>query len=842
MTNVDDDLIPDWKMDYPGHYENWRSEDNDFELQEDEIFPTCVKLDIELLPGAYLFFYFTLEARVDVPGGEQLVYAAIDAYQDSTDPQGIHYLDGDYWKDNKDFGIIQVLPRILLVDDDNANTGSEGDMTSSVLESLVGSGVTIDKIFVAKEVTDEGTPRDAPAFTYNQAEIPAPAMEDYDIVIWVTGYDEDPLTNRPRIIETNPGGNIQELMDYMDANKYLLLVGTSPFDGFVNLFIDGNTLSYPLPAPMTTTDASLFLYNYLGIKKIDRDQNLPTGSGQSLYGTDTDPGGLTPPPDIDVDYTIELNEQQADNHGMTFFLPRDAAESGAAGLETPVGVMTTELEKDLPLPRFNFIRSFSTPDIDLHNAQYRAAVIGWNITQIKYLNEKIDLFANTLKWFDWEVQVGRDLAITRMNLYVITEAAEGVWENIPVDEDTSPKYLDTVLLEVYVRNNGPDLESTSVIFYVTGPDGIELPITPNIPDPRNELDDEEYDNPSDISGLVGQGGETIAFKLWLAVGVGTYTFRVVVDPFHLVTEINEENNDISYSTSTVTSFITKNNILVVDDDFSLNNFADDETTQSRIGEMLIDYSLSGFGITPSNAILAALDDLGYEYDIHIVENEVVGGVWDYQSDLSILDLKRFNSVIWIVGDSGPLDILGRETFTDQDFVAMKRYLDGDYPEAQYLPEDHHENLMVVGSNVMSDITTQLTYVIDYISEGILYSFTIGEFIENYFGIDASVPVAGTAQAVIGPQEGSYTTDIYLGVSYDASNFVEPFDYEPVSPLPIIEGTSYPRNGFSSISPLTSKHKIQFRSSLVAGSICFTWSRRRTTSGNDVPTASLVRYP
>ncbi|MGA1792494.1 MAG: type IV pilin, partial [Thermoplasmatota archaeon] len=798
MRNIDDDLVPDWKMDYMGyygdHYGVYRSEDNAFPLKNDTVFPTCVKLDIELLPGAYLFFYFKLEARVDVPGGEQLVYAAIDAYQNDEEPQGIHYLDGDYWKDNKDFGIIQVLPRILVVDDDNAITGSNSDMTSSVIESLVGSGVTIDRVYVAQQVSDGPDTRDAPAFSYNQAEIPAPAMEDFDIVIWVTGYDEDPLTNTPKATPTSPGGNIQEMMEYMDANKYLLIIGTSPFDHFANYFIEGNTQSYIIPAPQTTIDASVFLYDYLGIKKITTDLELPTGQGQYLYGMDTDADGLTPSPGAGEDYLIELLEQDPFNDGMTFFLVRDEVESGAAGLETPVGVMTTFVEKDLPIPRYNYIRSFSTPDPDLHDAQYRAAVMAWNVTEIKYLNEKIDLFANVLRWFDWEVQVGRDLAVTRMNLYIITEAAEGVWENVPVDEGTSPKYLDTVLLEAYIRNNGPDLESTSLMFYVTGPDGIELPITPNIPDPRTGLENEEYDNPSDISGLVGQGGEVVIYKLWLAVGVGTYTFRVVVDPFHLVSEINEENNDISYSTSTVTSFVTKNNILVVDDDMSDDNFASDVDTQAHKAERLIDYSLSGSGIPPSSAVVEALNDLGYEYDLHTVENVYAGIAWDYSSDLSILDLKRFNSVIWVTGDAGPADPTGRETFTDQDLIGLKKYLDGDYPEAKYLSVDHHENLMMVGSAIISDLMTEPDYNIDYMSDGVLRSFTLGEFLEMYMGIEAVLPTAGMADGLYGPQEGEFIDDIYLGVVFSGDDIIDPFMYESFTQVAPVEGYYEPRDG------------------------------------------------
>ncbi|RLF73508.1 MAG: hypothetical protein DRN42_05465, partial [Thermoplasmata archaeon] len=170
---------------------------------------------------------------------------------------------------------------------------------------------------------------------------------------------------------------------------------------------------------------------------------------------------------------------------------------------------------------------------------------------MRYLNEKISMAARIMKWFRWELRIGNDLAISKMELVVV----EGSYP---------PKFMDTVEVRVTVRNNGPDTLSTSVEFYVTGPDGIERRITPNFPDPTE-------DNPRDILNLPGGGGETVVTKKWKATSVGLHTFRAVVDPYHIIQEINEENNDISYSTSTVTSLVAQNNILVVDDDGSWND-------------------------------------------------------------------------------------------------------------------------------------------------------------------------------------------------------------------------------------------------------------------------------
>ncbi|MFO8052270.1 MAG: VWA domain-containing protein, partial [Thermoplasmatota archaeon] len=872
--------IHDWRMDYEDHYGEWRSNNSeDVEITEDDTFPTCVRTNLELLSGAYLFFYFTLEARVDVPGGEQWVYAAIDPYNDNSKPQAIGYNPGgDDPGDNMRFGKIQVLPRILLVDDDEATTGSDGDMVSTVRESLVGAGVTLDKIFVAQQVSDNANTRDAPAFTYNQEEIAAPAMEDYDIVIWVTGSVKDPFTNIPNDHETNIGGNIQEIMKYLDSNRYLMVVGTDPFDGLMSYFGSGMTTD-KLVIDDETDDASDFLYKYLGIEEVISDVDIPvedpirlysmdilidlqasieegnliishekgdpltgsetyiniyddtgvpvetgtyssysgtsgedwmsgssvevelsalsslstydlevttsreygtpiivhrnqiltqdTGEEPELLYTDVYQGGIFSRED-----TIELLDQEAGNGGMNLFVPRGIYE--ADKFEEPVGVLTNAEESVQDTPSYNTIRSFSTPDPDLFDASYRAVVMAWNVTQIKHLNEKVDIFSNVLNWFDWEVEVGRDLAVTRMNLYILKEEESG-WVNDPVSEDNSPKYLDTILIEAYVRNNGPNLESSSVMFYVTGPDGVELPITPNIPDPTNDLEPEEYDNPHDMNGLAGGGTEVSIYKLWLAVGVGTYTFRVVVDPFHLITEISEENNDISYSTSTVTSFITKNNILVVDDDMSDDNFPDD-MDPVVMGERMIDYT--GLGGEPSLVVEDTLTSLSYDFDQHLVKNDKIEGQWDYDSGLSILDLKRYNSILWVTGDSGEKDENARETFTDDDLEAIKRYLDGDYPEAKYLPEGHHENLMIIGSGFMDDLMVSNDPI--QMTSG---TYDLFDIVEGYFGVKAEAPGSLTGVSLRGPTDGRTTDKVYLGVDYGQAELDSSFAASSLSMLP-----------------------------------------------------------
>ncbi|MDG6224508.1 MAG: PA14 domain-containing protein [Candidatus Thermoplasmatota archaeon] len=786
----------DWKMDSPpGHHGDWRSQitDGSQPMVYDDEFPTCVVPNIVLLPGAYFFYYFNLEARVDVPGGEQRVYVAIDVFDHLARPQGITAMQGDDTKDNQGIGTIQVLPRILLVDDDEAQMGTAGDMTSSVIEALIGSGVTVDKVYVAQEVEDSGNTRDAPAYDYVQAEIPAPAMEDYDIVIWVTGYVEDPFTNRPA--PALHGGNIQEMMKYMDSNKYLFIVGESPLKGLTTMFSGGNNPLSP-QAPYAAgqpvfEDGKTFVYDYLGISWIENDMDLPL-AGEVIRGLDTGVGGITPIAPSKTQYDIELKDLAAGNQGMQLFKLRDA---DVAGFERAIGVTTTEAEITASSGKFNMLRITSTPS-GVHNSQYRTAIAAWDINQIEFLNEKINLFSGVLNWFDWKINVGRDLAVTRMQLFILTESSPGTWTQELISPTNLPKYLDTVYIEATVRNNGPSVESTSLMFYVTGPDGIELPIAANQYDPRTTpAVRETFGNPQDISSIAGGGEEIVRYKLWLAVGVGQYTFRVVVDPYHLITEVSEENNDITYSTSTVTSFVTQNNILIVDDDFSDNNFDDHADTTANKGPLTIDYTPQGG--SPADKIHQTLLDLGYDHEVHVVKNSYETGSWVFDSGLGILDIKRYNSIIWVFGDSG--DRVGatqRETLTDKDLDAMMTYLDGKYNEAVFLPETHTENIAFIGFNFVEDL---YNFRADIVAPST--TVTVEQFASDFLGIDVSGSSSvRTGIAAGGVPDGDFINDIYTGIEYYSPLHMAPFLFRELTITPVAESDQ--RINFGAVEQFT----------------------------------------
>mgnify|MGYP001043467153 CR=1 FL=1 len=787
-TGYDDGItVYDWMMDDPTYYEQWRLGNEVNPLQEDLEFPTCIITDLEVLPGSYQFFYFSLEANVDIPGGQQKVYAIVNAYDGYDDDVGILPLEGDNHKDNTGLGVMQVFPRILIVDDDGETTGS--DMTSNVVESLTGAGILADSTVVPQEIQDMNGFRDAPAYSYDWGSVTMPAMEDFDIVIWITGYRTDALSNSPVVATTDYGGNIQEIMTFMENNGYFLLVGAHPIDGLLEYFNNREDPTKPDPAYTGSPafrDASDFAYKYLGISRIDSGvdlpigETLPSGKLNTLIGIDGGEGGIT---EVDEGtYNIELKDLETGNALSTLFLPRDLVENKDSNpyFDIPKGVLTSQEELDKGTDYANIIRAWSFPDTDT-GAQYKSVVMGWDASQIKYLNQKIDLFARAMKWLDWEIQIGRDLAVTKMELYLLSQEEGGSWNRDPVDnEEVVPKYLDTIEIEVTVRNNGYREESTTVIFYVTGPNGVEVPVTPKIPEPRPEgywppgkTDDD--DNPVDISYVEGAGGEVTKYKLWLALGSGLYNFRVMVDPYHLIDEINEENNDITYSTTTLTSLIAENNILVVDDDGSSDNFPSDIRDQAKNDGISIQYDDG----EPSQAVIDSLEEMGFEYETITTQNSHDTNGWVIGSGPLVEELKRFNSVIWVTGDSGSVPALDRETLTDQDIISLTKYLDGIYDEAEFLGDEHNENLMFTGRYLLEDISG--TGDIPISSGGITTS--THTFLREYPGVEPETtsPAQETGESLWGERSGTLDSEVYFGMEMGSQAFASDgqFQYQPL---------------------------------------------------------------
>ncbi|MCD6383988.1 MAG: VWA domain-containing protein, partial [Thermoplasmata archaeon] len=767
-------IPPDFMPGHPDRVDVWKkvkwAEAHGQDMDgNDYTFPTCKIRHLIIPVAGQISITLTFTARSSNPDKILTLYIAVDAnplnytirppdlWDESLPPQRIVFssedetvLQGDDPTDNYASLAIQVIPRILLVDDDEAETGSENDVTSHVIESLTGAGVQVDRVFIAQQMTDGGILRDVPAYEYvNPETVGAPQMKDYDIVIWVTGKAESPLSSHADSIY---GGNIEEMMKFMDHGGYLWIIGENVLKGlnddYMGISPDGENF-YNLPETLPENlygnerdDSVIFVKKYLGITKFTVDSDLPGEIfGESESNPITGWSGNTP-------YSVDMDDAAdgSDNFTEQTYPLEDSSD--------PLGMLfTQDVEASLKEPYGVYHTHTIETGTDI--VTYRVVYLPISPLHIRYLNEKIGVAARIMKWFSWELRIGNDLAISKMELVV-------------VEGSMPPKFMDTVEVRVWVRNNGPDTLSTSVEFYVTGPDGIERRITPNFPDP-------DGDNPRDILNLPGGGGEIMVTKQWKATSVGLHTFRAVVDPYHIIPEINEENNDITYSTSTVTSLVAQNNILVVDDDGSWNGtYGPNGDENSYDEDNPNNWRFEGGATEPpawaqipdtTSSITRFLDLLNLQYEVYRVVNTFDGTNVVVGRGPTVEKMKRYNLIIWNCGLSGGSAYSGIETITPVDRMNITRYLRGDYREAEYMG-NYSEAFLLIGRYVLPEIAPNPLY-----QAGDPY----WEFLYNYMGIAGYSTDAVIGTTLFGTTEDDIKThgvEIPLGSTVNALKLVK----------------------------------------------------------------------
>lgn len=142
------------------------------------------------------------------PGGNHTL-TVVAVARDGAEPASLQ-------NDNSNYTNVSVLPTILLVDDDaHINDGSDGDTVRFMRSSMASCGFSYD--FVQVPVDSDG-----PAFDYGDYQ-----MEDYDIVIWMTGYE---TTNT---LTSNDQENLAKYLTNVSANRSntgsLWLIGSGIF-------------------------------------------------------------------------------------------------------------------------------------------------------------------------------------------------------------------------------------------------------------------------------------------------------------------------------------------------------------------------------------------------------------------------------------------------------------------------------------------------------------------------------------------------------------------------------------------------------------------------------------
>lgn len=514
-----------------------------------------------------------------MPGGTISIYAFIDANNSVPETEDTN---GLYESNNLAIRAIQILPKIIVVDDDGASSGGF-DTSSAMRDSLTASGVVYENHYV----TGDDDP------DYESGSHP---LQDYDIIIWMTGYSKKTLT----------AANIDDLHKALDNGTYLWLISQDVL----------NDTSAVLGDPV----AGEFGYDYLGV-----DSYSPFGTPEILNGVPGDV--ITNGSSLNTSGIIASSDRGIN---ITSF-KSDSLREDVNGI----------LKNDALLGYLgnNSLRYYN----DTH--RFKVVYFGWEFASLIDPTDRADLTFKVLQWFNWTISLGTDFAIASEEFSTV-----------------SPRYLDRIWINATVRNNGLDTATVDVAFFVSGPDG-EEELIPKFPD--NQA------NPFSIA-VPGNGGEVVVSKQWLAISVGLHNFRVMVDPFDLVDEVSEANNDISYSNLAVTQLLIQYTILVVDDDNSTNN--------------------GGNQYNVTNSITTALSNIGYDNDAFIVPGGATPG-----SGPNVDFMKHYNSVIWITGnDTGP-------TLNDNDQQNIVNYIRGLYFEAQYL-QDVKVNFWLMGQHILEDLT------------------------------------------------------------------------------------------------------------------------------------------
>jgi hypothetical protein len=208
----------------------------------DGVFLNETFYNISVPANGILFKDFIWRAR---PGGNVTVYAYIDANN-----RGIETPDngGALEFNNLAFRTFRVLPKILLVDDDNITAGDH-DSGAKLRQALIAAGASFD-MYVTTGLED-------PHYDSGSKQ-----LKDYDIIIWTTGYEaKDTLTST----------NLMNINRAMANGTYCWFVGQDMLADLSTQFGDQDG----------DPDPGEFAYDYIGVDNFTQPAN---GTPEILYG------------------------------------------------------------------------------------------------------------------------------------------------------------------------------------------------------------------------------------------------------------------------------------------------------------------------------------------------------------------------------------------------------------------------------------------------------------------------------------------------------------------------------------------------------------------------------
>ena len=281
--------------------------------------------------------------------------------------------------------LINVVPTVLLVDDDGVNDGEMVISFETMRDSLTASGVPFDT-YQSVGVND-------PPYSSTMTA----GLEEYDIVIWVTGYDED---------NTLTDENIDAITMYLDGGGYLWLVGQDIIEE-----IHGNHSS--------------FCEDYLGFETYNED----VGTGSGVWGNSTSNitnhiGRMTLP--------FFKNDDNADTLGLSAM--------GKA-------ILTVDNDDDKTVG--TYVERFNSAQ----NTTARIVFMPWAFSAM-YPTDQVNLVYSVMdKAFNWSISFGTDFSIANQN---ISNTQPRYFDYIYINSTIQNNGPEGRLVDVLFRVTDPD--------------------------------------------------------------------------------------------------------------------------------------------------------------------------------------------------------------------------------------------------------------------------------------------------------------------------------------------------------------------------------------------------
>jgi hypothetical protein len=278
------------------------------------------------------------------PGGTSYIKVAVDTDQNITDELNR--------VNNKAERLIQILPTILVVNDDGVDTPPDqsplqDDSSRYIVDSLSASGVRFD-VTTATSTT--------PSYSIGTTH-----LSKYDIIIWTTGYESE---------NTLTLSNQQALQKALDNGSYLWMVGQ-------DICVD--TTNNNTPA------AGHFIYDYLGVG--DYEVKTTPGLLEGIYGDPITDGML-----IGTSNIVSGSDRAVN---MTPRYPGVGDEvEGILKNDTVLGASSN-----------NTIRYYNA------TRNGRTVFFGWEFGAIANPIDRANLTYHVLKWFNYSIVLGDDFAV-----------------------------------------------------------------------------------------------------------------------------------------------------------------------------------------------------------------------------------------------------------------------------------------------------------------------------------------------------------------------------------------------------------------------------------------------